>query len=82
MRDRGITDRATPGGSPLGVKVVKAEPDHPDTMATRLLLEAYSDKDGFHCPWCKTTIGDGQEAVQHLADEINKAFRDYAKGSK
>lgn len=75
-----MVDRITPGGIPAGVRKVKAKPDDPDAIATQVLLEAYSDKDGFHCPWCKVTITDGEEAVQHLADEINRVFRDLAKG--
>jgi len=77
-----MENRGTPGGSPLGVRAVKANQDHPDTAGTRLLLDAYSDKDGFHCPWCEATIMDEEEAVQHLGDEINKAFAEYSKRSK
>lgn len=74
--------RGAPGGMPLGVKAVKADQDHPDTAGTRLLLDAYSVKGGFHCPWCQATIADEQKAVQHLGDEINKAFAEYMKGVK
>ena len=74
--------RGAPGGNPLGVKAVKADENHPDAAATRLLFEAYSNAGGFHCPWCQATITDEQEAVKHLAMEINKAWAGFMKGGK
>jgi hypothetical protein len=45
-----------------------------DLEATRGLIAMYTDKDGFHCPKCGMTTTDPQEAVLHLAEEINSAL--------
>jgi hypothetical protein len=58
----------------IQVSVTKAPDDPADTEATRFLLESYSDSTGFHCPVCKATITDIEEAIHHIAEEINKAM--------
>jgi hypothetical protein len=47
-----------------------------DAAATKSLIETFTDKDGFHCPRCKATITNPEEAVEHLAMEINKAMQE------
>ncbi|KKN21792.1 hypothetical protein LCGC14_0921720 [marine sediment metagenome] len=61
-------------GNPPGVQVVKHAKDQADVLATKVLMDLYSDKDGFHCPRCGVTITDGDKAVIHLAEEINEGL--------
>jgi len=61
-------------GNPPSVQAVKKANDQADVLATKVLMDLYSDEDGFHCPRCGVTITDGDKAVIHLAEEINKAL--------
>jgi len=61
-------------GMPPSVRVTKHPKDEADRAATKVLMDLYSDEDGFHCPRCGETITDGDKAVAHLAEEINKAM--------
>jgi hypothetical protein len=60
--------------TPARVRVIPLEEGTADTLATRLLLDAYSDDGGFHCPVCHITITEPNEAVEHLAEEVNAAM--------
>jgi len=59
---------------PPRVFVTRDPKDEGDREATIGLLRVYSDDDGFHCPVCNVTITNPDEAVNHLSEEINKAF--------
>ncbi|MBA7563520.1 hypothetical protein ES708_05179 [subsurface metagenome] len=56
------------------VKVDREPKDEADIIATNALIQQYTDKDGFHCPRCPFTTTNREEAVNHLAEEINKTL--------
>lgn len=57
------------------VSVRKGAGNDADTAATRLLYETYSKDGVFTCPKCGATINDPNEAIEHLATEINEAMK-------
>ena len=59
---------------PPRVEVTRDSKDEADMAATKGLLELYTQPDGFHCPRCGVVITNVEEAVYHLAEEINKAL--------
>lgn len=59
---------------PLRVSVSREAGDDADAAATKALLDAYTQEDGFHCPRCGVVITNPDKAIEHLADEINQAF--------
>jgi len=59
---------------PPRVEVTREPKDEADIEATKALIELYTQPDGFHCPRCGVVIKNVDEAVYHLADEINKAL--------
>ena len=61
-------------GKPPRVEVTRESIDDADRAATIGMLERYTQPDGFHCPRCGEVITDPEEAVYHLADEINQAL--------
>jgi len=61
-------------GNPPRVEVDRGCKDEADISATKGLLDLYTQPDGFHCPRCGVIIKDIEEAVNHLAEEINKAL--------
>jgi len=61
-------------GRPPCVEVTRKGTDMADMAATRGLLELFTQPDGFHCPRCGVVITNPEEAVNHLAEEINKAL--------
>lgn len=61
------------------VKATKKPIDPGDWDATSALVDSYTQEDGFHCPRCPFTTTDPNEAVRHLAGEINKALDALAK---
>lgn len=64
------------------IHVVPADGDSPDKQATIALLKGYTDDNGFHCPKCGETITDPNEAVQHLANELNKSLAQMSRALK
>jgi len=56
------------------VEVTRQPKDPADVLTTKALIRQYTQEDGFHCPACKAIIKDPEQAVYHLADEINKAM--------
>ncbi len=76
-----MTNRKRPPSRPLDGKgkspsviPTKKPKDEADREATKVLMDLYSDEEGFHCPKCGVTITNGDKAVLHLAEEINKAL--------
>jgi len=61
-------------GKPVSVEATRDCKDEADIAATRGLLELYTQQDGFHCPRCGEVITNPEDAVNHLAEEINKAL--------
>ena len=61
-------------GKPPRVSASKEGIDEADLEATRAMLQQYTQDDGFHCPRCGVVIVDPEEAIYHLAEEINKAL--------
>ena len=61
-------------GHPPRVSVTKDAKDESDKMATKSLIELYTQDDGWHCPRCGEVFTDGDLAVSHLAEEINNAL--------
>ncbi|MBA7624114.1 hypothetical protein ES703_31518 [subsurface metagenome] len=61
-------------GHPPRVTVTREQKDEADTLATKALLLQYTQEDGFHCPRCGVAIKDPEKAINHLAEEINKAL--------
>jgi len=66
-------------GKPPRVEVTKDPKDEGDILATQSLIEQYTHDDAFHCPACGAVIKNPEEAVYHLAEEINKALDNLAK---
>ena len=56
------------------VRFTREPKDEADIIATKALIEQYSDQDGFHCPRCELVIKDIEEAIKHLGEEINKTL--------
>lgn len=63
------------GGRMPAVEVTRGDRDSADDLATRRLLEQYMDETGFHCPKCGITLTNRDDAVEHLAGEINKSLK-------
>ena len=61
-------------GKPPRVEVTREPKDEADILATKLLIEQYTQDDGFHCPVCGVVYKNPEEAVYHLAEEMNKAL--------
>lgn len=61
-------------GKPPRVTPTREVKDAADLAATKALLEQYTQDDGFHCPRCGVVIKNPEQAVYHLAEEINKAL--------
>lgn len=61
------------------VYVTREPKDEADVLATKALLQQYTQDDGFHCPICGVVIKNPEEAVNHLAEEINTALDKLAK---
>jgi len=66
-------------GKSLRVDVTREATDEADIAATKGLLELYTQPDGFHCPACGLVITNPEDAVNHLAEEINKALAHLAR---
>ncbi|GAI88197.1 unnamed protein product [marine sediment metagenome] len=66
-------------GEPPRVEVTRDPKDEADVLATKGLIELYTQPDGFHCPRCGVVIKDIDEIVEHLAEEINKALAHLGK---
>ncbi len=66
------------GKSPM-VRITKHPKDEADVLATKVLMDLYTQDDGFHCPRCGAVITDGDKAVAHLAEEINKGLAHISK---
>jgi len=62
-----------------GVTVTTQAGDEADRVATLALLNLYTQEDGFHCPKCGVVIKNPEEAVNHLAEEINKSIAQLGK---
>ena len=71
MAEKKLTDFK---GEAVRVSVTKEPKDEGDIEATKVLMDLYSDDEGFHCPRCGEVITNGDLAVAHLAMEINKAL--------
>ncbi len=69
-------------GKPPKVRVTKHPKDEADIAATKVFMDLYTQDDGFHCPSCGVVITDGDKAVAHLAEEINKALDHLGKLAK
>jgi len=61
-------------GHPPTVRATKERKDEADALATKTLMDLYTQEDGWHCPKCGLVFTDGDLAVAHLADEINSAL--------
>ena len=61
-------------GKPPRVSVTHDPQDEADIAATQLLLQLYTQDDGFHCPQCGVIITSPEQAIYHLAEEINKTL--------
>jgi len=61
-------------GKSLHVTVIKHPKDDADVATTKMFMELYCDKDGFHCPKCGETMLADDKAIIHLAMEINKSL--------
>lgn len=59
---------------PPRVEVTREPTDEADVVVTKAMLDQWTQPDGFHCPKCGVVITDIEEAVNHLAEEINKAL--------
>jgi len=60
--------------NPPRVEVTKVPKDDADVAITNALIERYTQPDGFHCPRCGEIFTNAEKAVEHMADEINKAL--------
>lgn len=60
--------------TPLRVSICRGSGQEADATATKALLDACTQDDGFHCPKCKVVFTNPDLFIEHLADEINQAF--------
>lgn len=61
-------------GNPPRVRFTREPKDEADVIATRALIEQYTNQTGFHCPRCPFTTTDPEEAMLHMEEEINKTL--------
>ncbi|MBA7664240.1 hypothetical protein ES703_72297 [subsurface metagenome] len=61
-------------GKPPRIEVTREPKDEADVLATKALIQQYTQDDGFHCPACGLVYKNPEEAVYHLAEEMNKAL--------
>jgi len=66
-------------GNAPRVRITKHPKDEADVASTKILMDLYTQEDGFHCPRCGVVINDGDKAVAHLGEEINKALATLGK---
>ncbi|MBA7622319.1 hypothetical protein ES703_29694 [subsurface metagenome] len=69
-------------GNAPRVEVTREPKDEADILATKSLIEQYTQDDGFHCPACGEVIKNPEEAVYHLAEEMNKALDHLSRPAK
>jgi uncharacterized C2H2 Zn-finger protein len=69
-------------GKPPRVEVTREPKDEADILATKALIQQYTQDDGFHCPACGEVFKDPEKAVYHLAEEINKALDHLSQPAK
>ncbi len=81
-RSKPPTSLADFKGKPPRVEVTREPKDEADVAATNSMLQLYTDKDGFHCPRCGVVITNREDAVYHLAEEINKSLELLDKRAK
>jgi len=67
----GLTDFQ---GKPARVTVTRESGNGADSIVTKGFIDLYTQPDGFHCPRCSAVITSYDEAVSHMADEMNKAL--------
>ncbi len=73
-REKPPTSLADFKGKPPRVSVTREPKDEADVVITKAFLQQYTQDDGFHCPACGVVIKNPEQAVYHLAEEINKAL--------
>jgi len=64
-------------GAPL--TLTHDQTNQPDVQATKMLLDAYHQDDGWHCPRCPYITTNADEFAQHLIDEFASGMADLAK---
>ncbi|MBA7708853.1 hypothetical protein ES703_117757 [subsurface metagenome] len=50
-----------------------------DAQATKAIMDAYQQADGWHCPRCTQIFTDPDAFAQHIIDEANAAFAELAQ---
>ncbi|GAH77585.1 unnamed protein product [marine sediment metagenome] len=61
-------------GHAPSIQVTKHPKDPADALATKVFMVSFSDLNGFTCPKCGLVFTDGDKAVIHLAEEMNKSL--------
>lgn len=64
-------------GAPLTLTHDQA--NQPDVQATKMLMDAYRQDDGWHCPRCDLVTNNPDEFAQHLIDEFAAGLANLAK---
>lgn len=56
------------------IELTHDQANQPDAQATKALLNAYRQDDGWHCPRCDLVTTNPDAFAQHLIDELNTAI--------
>jgi len=64
-------------GAPLTLS--HDQTNQPDAQATKMLMDAYHQDDGWHCPRCEQVFTNPDEFAQHLIDEFAAGMAALAK---
>ena len=64
-------------GAPL--TLTHDQTNQPDAQATKMLMDAYHQDDGWHCPRCDLVTTNPDEFAQHLIDEFAAGMANLAK---
>jgi len=64
-------------GAPL--KLTHDQTNQPDVQATKMLMDACHQDDGWHCPRCPYVTTNADEFAQHLIDEFAVSMANLAK---
>jgi len=64
-------------GAPL--RLTHDQTNQPDVQATKMLMDAYHQDDGWHCPRCELVTTNADEFAQHLIDEFAAGMANLAK---